>query len=58
MKGQKKIELIVNFIRKNYPKKSGIIYCSSKKQCDKISEKLNKQFNIMCACYHADLSDK
>lgn len=47
---------IVSFVTSYYPDSCGIIYCTSKKECEMISEKLNK--NLKTAFYHAGLSKK
>ena len=45
-------------IKNYYENKSGIIYCNSKKECDEISDILNKKYNINCLCYNEELSDE
>jgi RecQ family ATP-dependent DNA helicase len=37
---------------------SGIIYCSTKKECDQLSSDLLINHNIPCASYHANMWDK
>jgi superfamily II DNA helicase RecQ len=55
-KGKKLKEQIVDICRK-YSGQSGIIYCMSKKDCEKVSEMLNKE-KIVTAYYHADLKNE
>ena len=50
---QKRIDTIVALIRK-YKKSSGIIYCTSRKTCEKVSESL-QQKGINAGYYHAGL---
>ncbi|WUR04484.1 Bloom syndrome protein (BLM) [Vairimorpha necatrix] len=47
---------IVTFIISHYKNECGIIYCTSKKECEMISEKLNK--HLKTAFYHAGLTKK
>uniref|UniRef100_A0A0N4ZRB0 ATP-dependent DNA helicase n=1 Tax=Parastrongyloides trichosuri TaxID=131310 RepID=A0A0N4ZRB0_PARTI len=56
-KTAKSQEMLLLKIQKTYPNKSGIIYCFSKKDCDVISESLQK-YSISSICYHAGLSAK
>ena len=52
----RKTDFIVDYI-KNHPNKSGIIYCSTRKNVDNLFESLNnKNFNV-CK-YHAGMSEK
>lgn len=51
--GQKKWEQILRLVRQ-YPKQSGIIYCSSRKSTESLAAKLKKA-NIKAACYHAGM---
>ena len=41
-----------------FKKKSGIIYCISRKDCEKLSESLKRNYKIKCEYYHAELSYK
>ena len=52
------IENIAQFIQKEYPDSSGIIYCSSRKNCEELSKELKERFNINCDFYHALISEK
>ncbi|ADM11872.1 ATP-dependent DNA helicase [Encephalitozoon intestinalis ATCC 50506] len=45
---------IVSFVQTHFPDCCGIIYCTSKKECEMISEKLKK--HMKTAFYHAGLS--
>lgn len=47
---------IVTFIQSHYQNECGIIYCTSKKECEMISDKLNK--HLKTAFYHAGLTKK
>lgn len=52
------IEDIAKIIEKFYNNKTGIIYCNSKADCEKIAKILKKNHQINCAFYHAGLSDR
>ncbi len=54
--GQRRIEQIIDFLKQNQ-RKSGIIYCLSRKSCQDISEKLNAK-DFKTAYYHAELTPK
>ena len=54
-KDKNSIENIIDKIRTIYKDQTGIIYCHSRKQCEKISKKI-KEANISCEFYHAGLS--
>jgi len=54
-KGKRMKEQMVEICRK-YSGKSGIVYCQSKKDCEKVSEMLNRE-NISAAFYYADLKN-
>ena len=45
---------IYNFINDNYPKKSGIIFCTTQKKCEEFSKYL-KNNGLSVDYYHADL---
>ena len=45
---------IISYINSNYPKKSGIVYCLSRKDCENVAEKLCDQ-GIIASFYHGDL---
>lgn len=47
---------IVSFVHANYPNSPGIIYCTSKKECEKMSEGLNN--HLKTTFYHAGLSKR
>lgn len=36
--------------------KSGIIYCLSRKDCEKLAETLKRNFGVRCDYYHADMT--
>lgn len=46
---------LVNLLQTRFRSKSGIIYCLSRKDCEKLSETLKRNFKIPCDFYHADL---
>jgi RecQ family ATP-dependent DNA helicase len=46
---------MVEFINSKYPKSTGLIYCSSKSDCEKIAKRLKKEFGLTAEYYHADL---
>ncbi|CAH1988579.1 unnamed protein product [Acanthoscelides obtectus] len=48
---------IIKLIRSKFYKKSGIIYCLARNDCDTIAEQLNRQ-GIMTRPYHAGMNDK
>lgn len=54
--GQKKWEQILRLVRQ-YPKQSGIIYCSSRKSTESLAAKL-KQQGVRAACYHAGMLNR
>jgi bloom syndrome protein len=47
---------IASFVQSHFPECCGIIYCTSKRECEMISESLNK--HLKTAFYHAGLSKK
>lgn len=47
---------IVSFVKSHFPDSCGIIYCTSKKECEMISESLNR--HLRTAFYHAGLNKK
>ncbi|ORD99716.1 SGS1 [Hepatospora eriocheir] len=47
---------IVTFINTYYPSSSGIIYCTSKKDCEEMCEKLSEHMKV--SYYHAGLSKR
>ena len=48
---------IAQFIKTTYPKQSGIIYCSTTKEADKIAENLHRSFGFAVKPYHAKIKD-
>ena len=42
-------------MRTKFHRKSGIIYCISRKDCEKLAESLKRNYYIKCDFYHADL---
>ena len=49
---------ISNLLKTRFKDKSGIIYCISRKDCEKLSETLKKNYRIKCEFYHAEMSYK
>lgn len=47
---------LVQMLRTRFRGKSGIIYCISRKECEKLAETLAKNYHIKCDYYHAELS--
>ena len=52
------IEEIAKFIKSEYPGETGLIYCSSKKNCELMSKELKTKHKINCDFYHASLNEK
>ncbi|ELA41162.1 RecQ family ATP-dependent DNA helicase [Vittaforma corneae ATCC 50505] len=55
-KTKKSLTDIVSFVHTYYPNSPGIIYCTSKKDCEEMSEKLNE--HLKTTFYHAGLSKR
>ncbi|XP_054894177.1 recQ-like DNA helicase BLM isoform X2 [Poeciliopsis prolifica] len=55
-KPKKVDEDCISWIKKHYPRDSGIIYCLSRNDCDGLAESL-KRAGIQALSYHAGLSD-
>lgn len=49
---------MAQFIKKKYPDSSGLVYCSSRKECEQISEKLSKTHGLSAKYYHASMPEK
>lgn len=47
---------IAEIITKRFNRKSGIVYCLSRKECDDVAQALQKE-KIRAISYHAGLSD-
>ena len=50
-------EQVINQIRTSFSRKSGIVYCLSRKECDTLAKAL-KSAGIKAEAYHAGLADK
>lgn len=51
-----KLSYIIDFVKKNYPKESGIIYCATRKSVESLTEKLNEHgFNTLG--YHGGMDN-
>lgn len=46
------------YLQSTYPDSSGIIYCSSRKECESIANKLRIDYNLKADYYHSLLPDK
>ncbi|KAM3870622.1 recQ-like DNA helicase BLM [Diretmus argenteus] len=55
-KPKKVDEDCINWIKKHYPRDSGIIYCLSRNDCDTLAESLQRA-GILALSYHAGLRD-
>lgn len=55
-KPKKVDEDCINWIKKHYPRDSGIVYCLSRNDCDAMAESLQRA-QILALSYHAGLSD-
>jgi bloom syndrome protein len=47
---------LIQLLLTRFKNKSGIIYCISKKDCEKLSETLGDKHDIKCSFYHAGLT--
>ncbi|TRY63016.1 hypothetical protein TCAL_00799 [Tigriopus californicus] len=56
-KGKSITKEIIELIKKDYPKQSGIVYCLSRKECDDVSDELSCA-GISAVSYHAGLNEK
>jgi RecQ family ATP-dependent DNA helicase len=48
-------EEIAQFIKTKYPTSSGLVYCISKKDCERLAKMLKRNYGIKAKFYHADL---
>lgn len=55
-KPKKVDEDCVNWIKKHYPRDSGIVYCLSRNDCDAMAESLQRA-GLLALSYHAGLND-
>ncbi|XP_076588670.1 recQ-like DNA helicase BLM isoform X2 [Chaetodon auriga] len=55
-KPKKVDEDCISWIKKHYPRDSGIVYCLSRNDCDALAESLQRA-GILALSYHAGLSD-
>ncbi|XP_050297459.1 recQ-like DNA helicase Blm isoform X2 [Anthonomus grandis grandis] len=56
-KPAKSTEAIANLIKTKFPKKSGIVYCLARKDCEKLSVQFNGM-GLKTKPYHAGMTDK
>jgi len=54
-KGKDALDSIANTIQKFYRGQSGIIYCLSRQNCEKIADQLCKEYGIKARHYHAGM---
>ena len=54
-RGSEVLESIVTTIKSKYMDQSGIIYCLSRNNCEKLAEKLRKEHDIKAHHYHAGM---
>ncbi|KAK6014768.1 hypothetical protein OSTOST_19842, partial [Ostertagia ostertagi] len=47
---------VIKRMKQLYPDKAGIIYCLSRKECERVRATLN-HFGILAEAYHAGLPD-
>ncbi len=48
---------IIDIVKKGFAKKSGIVYCFSRKECEDVASELSCN-GVSAIAYHAGLSDK
>lgn len=48
-------EELAQFIKTKHPKSSGLIYCISRKDCERIAKNLKRNYQISAKFYHAEL---
>uniref|UniRef100_A0A674CTY8 ATP-dependent DNA helicase n=1 Tax=Salmo trutta TaxID=8032 RepID=A0A674CTY8_SALTR len=56
-KPKKVDEDCIDWIKKNYPRDSGIVYCLSRNDCDNMADSLQRA-GILALAYHAGINDK
>ena len=49
---------IAKFINERHPKETGLIYCSTKKNCEIVAKELKTKHHIKCDYYHASLPEQ
>lgn len=54
-KGTDLLESIAATVKGSYQNESGIIYCLSRKSCEKVAADLRKKYNLRAAHYHAGM---
>ena len=52
------IDDIAKFIKEKFPKESGLIYCSTKKNCELMAKELKAKHKIKCDYYHASINEQ
>ncbi|KAI7869065.1 P-loop containing nucleoside triphosphate hydrolase protein [Spinellus fusiger] len=48
----------INEFIKKFPGQSGIIYCSTRRRCEEVAEKLSKDYHVSAKFYHAAISSQ
>ena len=46
------------YIKEHYPSQTGIIYCPSRKECEKTALLLRRNYALSCDHYHAGMLDR
>ena len=49
---------IAEFIKEKFPNDSGLIYCSTKKNCEMMAKELKTKHKIKCEFYHASITEQ
>ena len=52
------IKEIADYIKEKHSKETGLIYCATKKNCEKIAKELKAKYGIKCDYYHASLPEQ
>ena len=57
-KGKEHLESIADTINTRYPQQSGIIYCLSRNNCEKLAKQLQHDYKIKAEHYHAGMDNQ
>ena len=57
-KGKEHLESIADTINTRYPQQSGIIYCLSRNNCEKLAKQLQDDYKIKAEHYHAGMDNQ
>ena len=52
------ISEIASYIKEKHPRETGLIYCTTKKNCETIAKELKNKHKIKCDFYHASLPEQ